>query len=108
MTVADLGGDGDGRVERRDRNQVHLLGPEPVGLDLGGPAHHQGVAPRVERRDIERSRPGQPEPTPLTDRVVGEAPMRAEHAALPVDDAARTKRPGMRSAQESAVVVVRE
>src|SRR6185369_3581960 len=106
MAVADLGGDRQRRGERRNGDQIDLLGPEPVGLDLAGSAHNEGIAPRIERGDVERPRPGQPEASALAHRVVDEALMLSEHAALRIDDGPRTKRAGNAIAQESAVVIV--
>src|SRR6267378_1878662 len=55
--------------------------------------------------DLGAARPDA-EPAPLTDRVAGNAGVRAEHAALTVDDRARPEHVRIPAAQETAIVVV--
>src|SRR6267143_1660243 len=82
------------RLTRRDR----ALGL--VEDDLGA------ARARLDVRHIEDAALPDAEPAPLTDRVAGNAGVRAEHAALTVDDRARPEHVRIPAAQETAIVVV--
>ena len=72
---------------------------EPIDVALKNAARRQRFARadvdfcarRVERRDIERLGGGDAKPAPLADRVMNDALVTAEHAAVDMDDLARRR-----------------
>src|SRR6266513_1605442 len=94
----------DGRVAG---DEVHRAGHQPVALELLHRAHHERVALPVDVDDVERVARGEPEPSPLADRVRGDALVPAEDFSLTVHDRARTEDRGVAPPQEASVVIVR-
>src|SRR5262249_19802042 len=90
------------------RDEVHLLGPEPIGLELVGPAHYHGVALGIQGRHIEGAPGSEAKAASLPHREVREPRMPAELPTLPVHDRPGAKGPGTPAAEEAAIVVIRD
>ena len=74
-----------GPAERGDGDEVHLLGPEPVGLELlGGAPTTTAFRVGIERGHVEAAAPvARPRPAPLADRVVREPAVPAQRDPCP-------------------------
>src|SRR5207244_9210980 len=81
-------------------------GRGPCAREAGGRAAGPAVGAGVHVRQREGAALPAAEPPPLTDRVAGDARVRAEHAALSVDDRARPEHARIPAAQETAIVIV--
>ena len=106
MAVADSRLHAQWLARRRAGDEVHVRRREPVALEAAGRADGQTVGAGVDVRHIEGAALPDAEPAPLTDRVAGDARVRAEHAALSVDDRARPEHARIPAAQETAIVIV--
>src|SRR6266404_3971932 len=106
MAVADSRLHAQWLARRRAGDEVHVRRREPVALEAAGRADGQTVGAGVDVRHIEGAALPDAEPAPLTDRVAGDARVRAEHAALTVDDRARPEHARIPAAQETAIVIV--
>src|SRR5439155_12998893 len=89
-------------------DEVDARGGEPVALEVRGRPHGEAIGGRVDVDNVARAPlpETETEPATLADRVGRDAGVRAEHAAIPVDDGPRLEQVRVAPAQEAAVVVV--
>src|SRR5947199_1639019 len=92
--VADLRLDAHRGARRRARDKVHRARHEPVTLQIGRAADHDGGSLGIEVDDVERPPYREAEPLLLPDGVAGDAAVHPEHPALAVDDGAGAEHTG--------------
>src|SRR5262245_24519203 len=107
VPMPDLGRHGPRRLERRLRDQVHVLRPQAVDFDLVSLTDDDRIASHVDCGHVERETSREAQSTALTHCVVGDASMFAEHGAPSVDDGPGPKRIRNPTPQEASVIVVR-
>src|SRR3954447_9868668 len=93
--------------ERRVAEPVEVRERHRAGRERGAWADHDLGLARVEADDVKRFADGEPEPAPLPDRVMDDAAVAAEHAAVEVDDVAGARRPGLQPLDDLAVMALR-
>src|SRR5262245_41607109 len=107
VSMPDLGRHGQRRLETRPRDQVHLLRPQTVDFDFVAFTDDDRIAGRVDCGHVQGTTCREAQSATLTDGVVGNARMLAEHGAPSVDDRPWPKRVWNPPSEEASVVVVR-
>ena len=84
-----------------------VIADEPGRQRLPGPDDHAGLL-GVETDDVERLADGEAQALPLADRVMDDALVAAEHAAVDMDDLAALHGAGLQALDDVAVAALRD